>query len=385
MRPEQNRLRIAFIAGTLGQGGAEKQLTLMTGALVDAGAAAEVFALSGGEFNQQCLADSGVPCCIPAKSPLPPVRLLRIVQQVRRFRPHVLQAGHSFVNIYAALAARSIGCLSIGALRGSLHGCHASNGRWTRLQLAAPDALVANSQRAVREVADAGLLREDRIWHVPNALAPQDFASAAAEGRAPVALFAARLIRSKRLNVFLSALAAARIQEPSLRGVVAGDGPERAEGERLARQLRLLPDGVRFTGELPNLRAVLREASMLVFCSDDDEGTPNVLLEAMAAGVPVICTPAGDAASVAGEDAALHVPFRDPAAVADRMLRLMRCPEEARRRGAAGLARAEANHSVSSLADRLLHVYRQAARMAAKPSIPDLSPHSGQRTVMDHA
>lgn len=384
MKRDQERLRVAFIAGTLGLGGAEKQLTLMARSLVQAGAEVRVLALTGGAVNEQILARCGAPCVTSAGSHPPPLRLGRIIHEARRFRPHVLQAAHSFVNVYAALAARSAGCISVGALRGSLRGCRESNGRWTRLQLGLPDIVAANSQRAIAEVTGAGLVPAARIRHLPNALAPEDFVPGSPVQPRPVALFAGRLIPGKRLDLFLTALAAARIQEPSLFGVVAGDGPERASGEKAAREFRLLPDGVEFTGELPSLRDQLRRASMLVFCSDDDEGTPNVVLEAMAAGVPVICTPAGDAASVTGHESALHVPFRDPAAIAERMLRLARDADFARRMGEAGRRQAEANHSARSLAGKLFSVYRDAARVAARPLAPMMFPSSEPGTVTNH-
>lgn len=111
-------------------------------------------------------------------------------------------------------------------------------------------------------------------------------------------LFLGRLIRSKRVDRFLRALALARRTAPQLTGLIAGGGPERESAERLAQELGLNSSQAAFLGHTENVRELLGSADLLVFTSDDLEGSPNSILEAMAAGVPVITTACGDAPSL---------------------------------------------------------------------------------------
>jgi glycosyltransferase involved in cell wall biosynthesis len=105
--------------------------------------------------------------------------------------------------------------------------------------------------------------------------------------REPFALFAGRLVGYKGVDVLLQALAAG-----ATRAVIAGDGPKRAEWERLARELAL--DGrVTFTGEVTDieLRRLMHACALLVLPSvTRAEAFGYVQLEAMAAGKPVIST-----------------------------------------------------------------------------------------------
>src|SRR5258706_15129835 len=133
----------------------------------------------------------------------------------------------------------------------------------------------------------------------------------------------------------------ARQEVLDLKGILIGDGPERPRLEALANKLGLLPDGLLFLGRRNDVPALLAQASMLVL-SSDHEGFPNVLLEAMAARLPVITTPAGDAGLVVQEGITGYVlPFDDIDAMAERMVRLAKSPDLRHTLGEAGRRRVE--------------------------------------------
>jgi glycosyltransferase involved in cell wall biosynthesis len=167
-----------------------------------------------------------------------------------------------------------------------------------------------------------------------------------------LAVAVARLVPAKRLDRFLRALARARRAEKSLRGLIVGDGPERPRLEALAAALGLLPYGVRFFGACANVPSVLARADMLVLTSQH-EGFPNVLLEGMAARLPVITTPAGDAGMLVDEGrTGFIVPFHDQELLAERMLVLARSPAMRGLFGACGRSLVEAQYRVDALAER---------------------------------
>jgi glycosyltransferase involved in cell wall biosynthesis len=98
-----------------------------------------------------------------------------------------------------------------------------------------------------------------------------------------------------------------------------------------------------------------------------------VLLEGMAAGLPVVTTPAGDSAIVVQDhDTGFVVPFGDSGAVADRLLRLASEPALGDRLGAAGRRRAELCYNLKGAAGRLLAVYRHAARVRRRYALERL-------------
>jgi glycosyltransferase involved in cell wall biosynthesis len=127
-----------------------------------------------------------------------------------------------------------------------------------------------------------------------------------------------RLNSQKRFDLLIRAAA----QLDNVQITIVGEGAERAAHEALIAAYGVA-DRVHLTGHVPNAaRALLPTADVFVLCSDY-EGLPNVLLEAMACGLPCVITPAGGAADVArdGENA-LVIPFNDADALAHALQRL---------------------------------------------------------------
>ncbi|HTQ33060.1 MAG TPA: glycosyltransferase [Stellaceae bacterium] len=154
----------------------------------------------------------------------------------------------------------------------------------------------------------------------------------------PYLLFAGRFVEKKGIGFLIEAARRLESEGEVIRLMLVGDGPIAGELRRAADGLR----GVEFSGWLPNreLRRLMRGA--LAVCvpsveaeSGDAEGLPNVVLEAMAEGVPVIATNhAGIGEAVEHGRTGLLVPSGDAAALADAMRRLIDAPEMARAMGA---------------------------------------------------
>lgn len=138
-------------------------------------------------------------------------------------------------------------------------------------------------------------------------------------------LCVARQYPRKRIVDLIDAFALVAAREPRARLVVIGDGPEHAA---LARRLedRGLRERVQLLGALPDdaeVRAWYGRAS--VFClPSEQEGFGIVFLEAMASGLPVVSTTAAAIPEVVPDgEVGLLVPPRDPAALAEALLRLL--------------------------------------------------------------
>lgn len=176
---------------------------------------------------------------------------------------------------------------------------------------------------------------------------------------APVVGFSARLVPVKAVDVFLRALEVVLAQLPAAHAVIAGDGPE---GERIAAaQASATGDRIHWAGWLADMAAFYADVD-LVALSSVNEGTPISLIEAAAAGRPVVATAVGGVPEVVvdGETGAL-VASGDHEALAASILLLARDPALRARMGAAARARS-AGYSAETLADETLSLYRDLLR-----------------------
>jgi glycosyltransferase involved in cell wall biosynthesis len=350
-------LRVCFVAGTLGQGGAERQLFYMLHALRAAGACAKVLSLSQGEFWDSRIRELGFEVSYVGRSSSRLERLAKICSEVRNFKPHVVQAQHFYVNLYAGLAARLSGCRAIGAIRNNVTSEIADVGSALgRASLRLPRILASNSRAAVRKLVSMGV-PEKRLFFLPNAIDHLHFApSPSPQTNSLVILGVGRLVPPKRFDLFLQVLAQVSKKRP-IKGIIAGDGPLRAELEALAARLGLLPGVVQFLGRVSDTSCLYGRAELLLLTSDH-EGTPNVVLEAMAAGVPVIGTRVGDVPELMGEGARGRlVAPGDLAGLISASEDLLSDPQ--RRASLANQARifVQSEHSQRALKDHLTNLY----------------------------
>jgi glycosyltransferase involved in cell wall biosynthesis len=373
-----SRLRVAFLAGGLIQGGAEKQLVYMAQGLFRAGVDVRVYCLTRGDFYESVLAAGGLPPVWVGEHGNPALRVVALVKAMRGFRPHVVQSGHFFANLHASLAALPLGALGVGCIRSDTYQEMKVNGAWGRFLLRVPRAMIANSY-AARNNARAFGVDPATIDVLPNVIDLASFdrmTPAAAFAGGPVAAAVCRLVDVKRLDLFLAAIAKARASVPDLRGLIVGDGPEEPRLRSLASGLGLLPDGVIFAGKRDDVPAVLKASDMAVI-SSDHEGFPNVALEAMAARLPVVTTRVGDAPAIVEEGkTGFVVPVGDVDALAGRIVELAGAAAMRRAFGAAGRERVESSFSAERVAGMLLAAYRSIGERLEKRELVQLAASS---------
>jgi glycosyltransferase involved in cell wall biosynthesis len=140
--------------------------------------------------------------------------------------------------------------------------------------------------------------------------------------------------------------------------IIVGDGPEKGELEREAKELQL-EKRVIFTGVRSDIGAVNAAIDIFVLPSLQ-EGQPIALLEAMVAGKPVIATRVGDVAQMLREgDAGYLVPPADSKSISDAIIHILDYPEEAEKLAARGRKEVLDHHSSAHMAEEYLGVYRQ--------------------------
>lgn len=195
-------------------------------------------------------------------------------------------------------------------------------------------------------------LPEERLRYIPNGIDLSRFVPGRRDnaGRAFTIGTVAALRAEKNLARLLRAF---RLLPEACgpRLVVVGDGPDRAPLEALAAELGL-SGRVHFAGHVEDPSPLYRDFDIFALSSDTEQ-MPLSVLEAMAAGLPVVATDVGDVRDMLAPENAPFVVPKDAAPLADGMLRLIR--EASLRHGIGGANRAKAERDYDERA--MVHAY----------------------------
>lgn len=228
-------------------------------------------------------------------------------------------------------------------------------------------ALVAVSRAMHRKLIDLGA-PFDKVHYNPYGVDTGAFVPGRPDLAPPIFVAVGRFVEKKAPHLTILSFAEVHRAMPDVRLRMIGDGPLLESCKDLARALRL-GDAIEFFGgmntaqiaaELPKARCFVQHS--IEAQNGDCEGTPNVVLEAGACGVPVVSTThAGIPDVVIDGDTGFLVPEFDIQAMADRMACLARSPDRARVMGVAARARIEQWFTVERSIEGLHHIVAAAA------------------------
>ena len=330
-----------FVISGLEKGGAEKQLVVLASELVRRGlqvAVLSYLAFSPTSYASELRTAGVTTLTLDARTGSRRyLSTIGAVLAIQRFRPDIL-VGFMFHGIMTArFAARICGVpANVSALRNQ------HDRRFREWFLGATDrlanAVTIMSPRLAADLVDRRVVRALDTCVIPNAVDPSHFEidPSSARGHLEVAkngflwLAAGRLARQKDYPTLLRAFASLSQHRPDARLIIAGDGPLRNELSSLIQGLGL-DTRVQLLGlrqDMPTLYA----ASDAFVLSSAWEGMPGVVLEAMAARLPVVATSVGAILEMVENGThGFVVPPKDPTLLADAMRRVMDLPEESRR------------------------------------------------------
>jgi glycosyltransferase involved in cell wall biosynthesis len=251
--------------------------------------------------------------------------------------------------------------------------------RLDRWSLPAASRVVTVCEAFARELEERRGVRREKIFVQHNSITPGREVGEDEVGRLRarlriaegerVVLTIGRLSREKAQADLLRAFKlltrdATRVTVEGLRLIIVGDGPERARLEHLASELEL-DNRVIFAGQSNDVAPFYATADVFALPSHS-EGSPYVLLEAMAAGVPFVATEVGGVPEiVADEESALLVPVRDEAAMARALARLLSDRELARSLTSKASALAATRHAPETYLRSLARLYREVVSTRA--------------------
>ncbi len=302
------RIRVLMITGSLAGGGAERVTSTLLGRL-DRSRFELGLALLRNRIEYPVPED--VECLLPASSvdgqePLASVARRRpwvlaqamraLSRQIDAFQPDVVLSNIDQVNCVTRLALRGGGVRPAWIARVGNNPDFESRLlrplRWHVYRQA--NRVVANSQQLGQAVSRFYRLPAERVQTIGN---PTDFAAirtAAVQeiaepwpGDEPLLVSVGRLVRQKRFDLLIDAVARVRRHTP-VRLAICGDGPLRESLERQIARERLTA-AVRLLGHCDNPYPWMQAATLFVL-SSDHEGLPNALIEAQGLGIPAVAT-----------------------------------------------------------------------------------------------
>jgi L-malate glycosyltransferase len=227
--------------------------------------------------------------------------------------------------------------------------------RAQQLAYRAAHAVVANSA-AARDQLEREHVPASRLRLIPNGLDPARFTPAAPRDALRHIVTVANLRAEKGHDVLLAAAPRILAQHPDATFTFAGEGSRRDALETLTRALGLA-DRVHFLGECRDVAPVLAEADLFVLPSQS-EAFPNAVIEAMAAGLPVVATDVGGIPEVVRSDeTGVLVPPGDAEALADAVISLMDRPAHAAALGRAARSTVERYYTFDRMVGAFEHLY----------------------------
>lgn len=359
------RSRVLYVVGQLGLGGLERQLYYLLSNLDRARyqPAVVVWNLNPRDKYYQDFEVLQIPIYgFPTDwTPLSKLRALRTL--VRQIAPEIIHSYGFHTNFAAYYAAWGTRALAIGSLRGDFvrdkrgggpfRG--ALNARW-------PGCHISNSVTSADVVSRAsGPFTPKRVFVVRNALDLNWFkcANDISKKRDYVAAVGS-LLPVKRWDRLLRVVKGLKIvADEGVRFRIAGDGMLRSALEKLAIDLDL-SEVVEFCGAVRDIPKFLSGAKFLIHTSEN-EGCPNVVMEAMACRLPVVAMEAGDIPYlVKNGTTGFVVPQGDEAAAIERVTQLLGDSELCVQMGLAACEKAKQEFTLERLVSETLAAYRKA-------------------------
>lgn len=366
-------MRIVQLIPNLECGGGQRLLIYLCDQMVRMGCQVDVAMVSGGPYLELLRQTGTRTHLLPKSGNHDPRILWGICRLLQQTRAQVVHTWLRQMDVLGGLASRLCHLPWVISEVSSARNFPPHWKHWLRARLgASADAVVANSKGG-REYWRQNVSRTDRLHVIPNAV-PVRVIQSAPPIEAEVSqvaddqkliLHVGRLDWEKNLDNLLQALVRAVQSDRRAKAVLCGDGPLRKQvQERLAH---LAPDGsIRLHGYTSDIWRWMRRADVMVSASWF-EGSSNAVLEAMAAGCPMVLSDIPGHREAVGPDQVLLAPPDQPEQLAQGILETLQYPQAARER-ARRASLAVQQYQPELIASRFLSLYEDILTRRRKTS-----------------
>lgn len=373
-------MRIAQMLDTLNWGGAQKMQLFLIKSLRPLGIDLTVITLDRSPVSPlpaDLRAAGARVVTFPFPKLFSPISFFKLIGFLRRERFDLLHGYLTYSNILGSLAGRLSGTPFLGSFRNAGYDATRISARRAKIESFClrhfADGILANGY-AVADFGHQQVGADASIDVLPNAvdvnIIPQlsrDEKNSlrrelTGDADRPLLLSVGRLTPQKGFDHLLQAFARVHAKHPNAALVIAGEGRQRGS---LAAQIHSLGLGGHafLLGQRDDASCLLAVADVYVN-SSLLEGTPVSVLEAMAAGLPIVATSVGDTPYLLESNSGFLAPPAQPEALADALITLLDDPKQRAALGLAARARAQKEYSPRTWTRNLLTFYSKFAPSA---------------------
>lgn len=363
-KAQYEKCRLLYLVGQLQPGGMERQLCYLLQGMNRESyqPAVVVWNFSKNDVYAIELRRLGVPIYSFSKGSTRGAKLKALRNLLRRLNPEVLHSYTFFTNFAAQWAARGTGTIPIGSVRSDFFWAKRECGPLLgRLSARWPCAQIFNSHSAAKNAQGAkGIFVPKRIFVVGNGLDMKRFVGTAEPIPAAANILGVgSLYAVKRWDRLLMAVAEIKQRSVEFKLQIAGEGPLRQELQQQMEGLDL-SDRVRFPGHNQDIFTLMNDARLLVHTADS-EGCPNVIMEAMACGRPVVAMDAGDISFLVDDGKTGFVISQgDHDSLVNRIIELLQNHSLCNQMGAAAREKAAREFGLERLVEKTMRAYQGA-------------------------
>lgn len=274
-------MKVLFVAGSLGRGGAEKQLFYLCRVLAQHDAQILVLSFTNREYYENEIRSLGIEVYNVKNSKNKLARLYEIYKKTKAFKPDILYGFHFYTGFYAGIIGKILRIPSIGSIRSDGIAEKKMNGLFSWVHYSLPSIILANSENAIQNLKR--IFYNKQLDYLPNIIDLEHFKFSPNrdDGKLKL-LFIGSLKEIKQPNLFVELIEVLSKENIKLEAKIIGSGKLK---EQLIEKAYSLP--IEFIEIANDVRPFLYEADYLISTSKF-EGTPNVILEAFATGTNVI-------------------------------------------------------------------------------------------------
>lgn len=371
---------VLYIIEHLRQGGSERYVSELARSAREFGVEPHVCVFSEGGLFYEEIKKAGIPLFVlPLKTLYHPTTIAHFLNLSRYVKKRGIRIVHSFqpnANILGTLVAKSTGCAAVVSRRslGDFGSMGSPRLEWIQKKFTNRWAtrFLANSLAVLDASSTREGLSKERFILIYNGLdtdrfspvdcrdelrkklklSPDDFVFGVSSGFRPV----------KGVDVAIRGFSRISREFPKALLMIAGDGPERQNLERLLLELGI-QDRVRLLGTRADMN-LLYPAMDVFLLTSHSEGFSNALLEAMGMGLPALVTSVGGNIEMVtdGESGFLVSPGDDEA-LSKKMTFFLENPDKAREMGRAGRAWVERTNARSGVHRQFAELYKDLANV----------------------
>ena len=363
-------IKVCYLIGQLGKGGAEKQLYELIKGINRKEFDPLVISLSqGGHWGKEIRKLNIQLTELQRRKSFEFARLFKLIKILKAEKPDIVHSYMFSANSYGRIAAIIGRVPLIIASERNVAEVGKDKGKFDiyidKLLAAFSQGIICNSDKASSSLVEKYSFNRKKVFTVHNGIDINDFLkqrnySSSKKSKRKVIGTVGSLCPQKNHRLFLdmAKIVLERSENKQIKFLIIGRGPLRNELERYSKGLSIEANVV-FTGEREDILELLQSMDVFVMTSLY-EGLPNAIIEAMAAGVPVVATDVGgNSELVINRETGFLCRSNDAKALVEKVIGLISNENAAQQLGKKGREKIVKEFTVEKMVNQTENIYRE--------------------------